>query len=229
MIEYADNSANVAASPGRRYEGNVVINLYTWGTPNGWKASIMLEETGLDYRARAVDIRTGPPYDPAFVAASPAAKIPAIVDGVGPDGVPFAVFESSAILVYLAEKTASPLLPTEPRRRHAAMQWLMFTTGAVGPLFAQAFHFLNSAPEDLPYAKTHFVNETRRLYRVMEERLGAAPFLAGETFTIADVAAFPHVARHPRHGVDLADYARVRRWYDGIRTRAGVVKGMAVP
>ncbi len=209
-----------------------MIDLYTWGTPNGWKASIMLEETGLDYRVRPVDIRTGPPYDPAFVAASPAAKIPAIVDADGPGGSgggPFAVFESSAILVYLAEKTASPLLPTEPRRRHAALQWLMFTTGAVGPLFAQAFHFLNSAAEDVPYAKTHFVNETRRLYRVMEERLGAVPFLAGETYTIADVATFPHVARHARHGVDLADYAHVQRWYDAIGARAGVAKGMAVP
>jgi GSH-dependent disulfide-bond oxidoreductase len=206
-----------------------VIDLYTWGTPNGWKASIMLEETGLDYRVRAVDIRTGPPYDPTFVMASPAAKIPAIVDADGPGGRPFAVFESSAILIYLAEKSASPLLPTLSHHRHAAMQWLMFTTGGVGPLFAQAFHFLNSAPHDVPYAKTRFVNETRRLYGVMEKRLGAAPFLAGPTYTIADVATFPHVSRHSRHGIDLADFVHVRRWYGTIRARPAVGKGMAVP
>lgn len=206
-----------------------MIDLYTWGTPNGWKASIMIEEAGLDYRARAVDIRAGPPYDPAFAAASPAAKIPAIVDADGPGGAPFTVFESSAILIYLAEKTASPLLPAEPSRRHVAMQWLMFATGGVGPLFAQAFHFLNSAPEDVPYAKTRYVNETRRLYGVMEKRLGAVPFLAGETYTIADVAAFPHVTRHPHHGVDLAEFAHVRRWYDAVAARPAVGRGMAVP
>ncbi len=206
-----------------------MIYLYTWATPNGWKASIMLEETGLDYRVRAVDIRAGPPYEPAVVAASPAAKIPAIVDGDGPGGAPLAVFESSAVLVYLAEKTASSLLPAQPRRRHAAMQWLMFTTGGVGPLFAQAFHFLNNAAEDVAYAKTRYLNETRRLYGVMERRLGAVPFLAGQTYTIADIATFPHVARHPRHGVDLADFVHVRRWYDTIGARPQVGKGMAVP
>jgi GST-like protein len=191
----------------------------------------MIEETEHDYRVRLVDIHAGPPYDPAFVAASPGAKNPAIADANGPDGLgggPFAVFESSAILVYLTEKTGSPLLPTETHRRHAAMQWLMFTTGGVGPLFAQAFHFLNSAPEDMPYAKMRFVNEMRRLYGVMEKHLGAAPNLAGETYTIADVATFPHVARHPCHGVDLADYAHVRRWCDAIVARAGVAKGMAI-
>ena len=138
------------------------------------------------------------------------------------------VLESSAILFYLTEKTGSSLLPTETRRRHAAMQWLMFTTGGVGPLFAQSFHFLNNVPEDMPYAKMRFVNETRCLYGVMEKHLGAAPNLAGETYAIADIAIFPRVVRHACHDVDLADYVHVRRWCDAIAARTGDAKGMAI-
>jgi GST-like protein len=206
-----------------------MIDLYTFATPNGKKASVMLEEVGLPYRVNVVDIMKGDQNKPEFRAINPNGKIPAIVDPDGPDGQPISVFESGAILIYLAEKTASPLLPAAPRDRYATLQWLMFQMGGVGPMFGQAHHFLKFCPEDVPYAKNRYSQEVRRLYGVMEARLGEAAFLGGESYTIADIATYPWVSRHPVHQVDLADFPNVKRWHDTIAARPAVRKGMAVP
>ena len=206
-----------------------MIDLYTWGTPNGWKASILLEALRLPYRVVPVNIRAGDQFTPRFRAISPAAKIPAIVDPDGPGGQPLALAESTAILIYLAEKAASPLLPGDPRARFVVLQWLMWEAGGVGPVFAQAFHFLQTAPEPVPYARERFESEVRRLYAVLDRRLGESPFVAGESWTIADIALYPSVARHPYHGVDLADFSQVGRWYAVLSAKDAVQRGMAVP
>ncbi|MEO5337255.1 MAG: glutathione S-transferase N-terminal domain-containing protein [Magnetospirillum sp. WYHS-4] len=206
-----------------------MIDLYTFATPNGKKASVMLEEVGLPYRVTPIDIMKGDQFKPEYLAINPNGKIPAIVDEEGPDGQPIAVFESGAILIYLAEKAQSPLLPSEPRARYATLQWLMFQMGGVGPMFGQAHHFLKFAPENVPYAKDRYGKETRRLYGVMDRRLTETTFLAGPTYTIADIATFPWVARHPVHQVDLAEFPSVKRWHDAIALRPTVMKGMQVP
>lgn len=205
-----------------------MIDLYTWSTPNGRKVSIMLEEVGLAYTVHPVDIRKGEQHKPDFLAISPNNKIPAIVDAEGPDGKPFALFESGAILIYLAEKTQSPLLPTAAIARYRVLEWLMFQMGNVGPMFGQAHHFLFHPPEDVPYGKKRYHTETRRLYGVMEKRLGEAAYLAGDAYTIADVATYPWVARFPRHRVDLAEFPAVKAWFDGISERPAVAVGMDV-
>jgi len=202
-----------------------VIDLYTFRTPNGRKASVMLEEVGLPYAVHVVDIGKGDQFDPAFVAVNPNSKIPAIVD---PDGEPITVFESGAILVYLAEKTESPLWPADPRQRHAVLQWLMFQMGGVGPMFGQANHFLKFAKEDVPYGKKRYHDEARRLYGVLDEQLGKTPFLASD-YSIADVATYPWVGGHDFHQVDLADYPAVARWFETISARPAVQRGMEVP
>ena len=205
-----------------------MIDLYTWSTPNGRKVSIMLEEVGLAYTVRPVDIRKGEQHKPDFLAISPNNKIPAIVDSQGPDGTPFALFESGAILIYLAEKTKSALLPTGAIARYRVVEWLMFQMGNVGPMFGQAHHFLFNPPEDVPYGKKRYHKETRRLYGVMEKRLGEVAYLAGDAYTIADVATYPWVARFPRHQVDLAEFPTVKAWFDGIAERPAVAVGMDV-
>lgn len=206
-----------------------MIDLYTWSTPNGRKASIMLEELGLPYTVHPVDIGKGEQFDPAFLKIAPNNRIPAIVDPDGPGGKPLPLFESGAILIYLAEKTKSPLLPSDPRARIITIQWLMWQMGGVGPMFGQAHHFVRFAKEDVPYGKRRYLDETRRLYGVMNRRLGEAAYLAGETYTIADIATFPWVARHEWHLVDLNEFANVKRWFDAIGARPAVKKGMAVP
>ena len=206
-----------------------MIDLYTWSTPNGRKISIMLEELGLPYRGHPVNIAKGEQFEPDFLAVSPNNKIPAIVDPDGPGGAPLALFESGAILIYLAEKTGSALLPTEPRERALTLQWLMFQMGGVGPMFGQAHHFLFQPKEDVPYGKKRYHDETRRLYGVMQKRLGDVPHLAGEAYTIADVATYPWVARFERHQVDLADFPNVKRWFDALSGRPAVAAGMEVP
>ncbi len=205
-----------------------MIDLYTWSTPNGRKVSIMLEEVGLPYTVHPVDIRKGEQHKPDFLAISPNNKIPAIVDAQGPDGKPFALFESGAILIYLAEKTKSPLLPTEALARYRVLEWMMFQMGNVGPMFGQAHHFLFRPAEDVPYGKKRYQNETRRLYGVMEKRLGEVAYLAGDAYTIADVATYPWVARFPRHQVDLNEFPTVKAWFDGISERPAVKVGMDV-
>ncbi len=205
-----------------------MIELYTWTTPNGRKASVMLEELGLAYNVHKINISKDEQFAPAFLAISPNNRIPAIVDTDGPGGKPLSVFESGAILIYLAEKTGSKLLPTEPRARTAVLQWLMWQMGGVGPMFGQTHHFMHAAPEKVPYGIERYSKETRRLYGVMNKRLGEAAYLAGDDYSIADIATYPWVARHEHHKVDLAEFPNVKRWYDTISKRPAVVKGMAV-
>jgi GST-like protein len=204
-----------------------VIDLYTWSTPNGRKVSIMLEELALPYAVHPVDIGKADQFRPEFVAINPNSKIPAIVDSDGPDGKPITLFESGAILIYLAEK-AGRFLPPSPRARYEVLQWLMFQMGNVGPFFGQAHHFLRFAPEKIPYAMERYSKETRRLYGVMDRRLGEAAYLAGD-YSIADVATYPWVARHEWQQVDLAEFPNVKRWFDVIGARPAVQRGMKIP
>ena len=204
-----------------------MIDLYTWGTPNGRKASIMLEEVGLPYEAHAVNIGKGEQFQPDYLTLNPNGKIPTIVDRDGPGGKPVSVFESGAILIYLAEKTGT-LMPAEPRARIQALEWLMFQMGGVGPMFGQAHHFLRQAPEQLPYAIERYTKEVRRLYGVMDKRLGAVEYLAG-AYSIADIATYPWVSRHDWHRVELAEFPNVARWYRVITARPAVDRGMKVP
>ena len=206
----------------------MTIQLYTWGTPNGRKVSIALEELGLPYDVQAINITKDEQFDPAFLKISPNNKIPAIVDPDGPDGREIALFETGAILLYLADKTGK-LLPEDVRERWSAQQWLMWQMGGFGPMLGQAHHFLRFAPEDVPYAKTRYSNETRRLYGVLDKRLGEAPYLAGESYSVADIATFPWAARHPWQQIALEDFPAVKRWYDGLAARPAVERGMAVP
>jgi GSH-dependent disulfide-bond oxidoreductase len=204
-----------------------MIDLYTWGTPNGRKVSIMLEELGLPYKTHAINIGKDDQFKPEFVAITPNSKIPAIVDPDGPGGR-LPLFESGAILIYLAEKHGK-FLPKDARARAITMQWLMFQMGGVGPMFGQTHHFLRNAPEDVPYGKKRYHAETKRLYGVMNKRLGEAKYLAGDEYTIADIATFPWVARYEWHQVDLNEFPNVKRWFDEIAARPAVKKGMAVP
>jgi GST-like protein len=204
-----------------------MIDLYTWATPNGHKVHIMLEECGLDYTVHPVDIGAGEQFTPAFLKISPNNKIPAIVDRDGPDGAPLAVFESGAILLYLAEKTGR-FLPAEPRGRSLTLQWLMFQMGGLGPMLGQAHHFLRYAPEPIPYAQDRYRNEARRLYGVLDDRLADSAFLAGPDYTIADIACWPWTRFPDRQGVERADYPNFVRWFDAIAARPAVQKGIQV-
>lgn len=205
-----------------------MIELYTWPTPNGHKASIMLEETGLDYRVHAVDIANGEQFAPAYGAINPNGKIPTIVDQDGPGGEPFVVFETGAILIYLAEKTAQFLSP-DACRRSQTIQWLMFQVGGLGPMFGQAHHFRRFAPQPLRYAIERYTKEAARLYSVLDKRLTANEYLAGDEYSIADIASYPWVARHEWQGVSLANYPNVGRWVDAVRRRPAVQRGMQIP
>jgi GSH-dependent disulfide-bond oxidoreductase len=205
-----------------------VIDLYTWSTPNGRKVSIMLEECAMPYKVHPINIGKGEQHTPEFLAINPNNRIPAIVDPAGPDGKPLALFESGAILIYLAEKTGGKFMPKAPRTRYIALQWLMFQMGGVGPMFGQAHHFLRSAPEQVPYGIKRYTDETRRLYGVLNKRLSEAEYLADE-YSIADIATYPWIARHEWHKVDLKDFPAVKRWFDAIGQRPAVQKGMAVP
>jgi GST-like protein len=205
----------------------VTIELYTWSTPNGRKISIALEELGLAYRVHPINISKDEQFAPDYLQISPNNKIPAIVDPQGPDGEALALFESGAILVYLAEK-AGRLLPAAARARYEALQWLMWQMGGFGPMLGQAHHFRRFAKEQLPYAIDRYSNEARRLYGVLDNRLGQADFVAGD-YGIADIAIFPWAARHEWQGIALEDFPNVKRWYDAIAARPAVQKGMAVP
>jgi GSH-dependent disulfide-bond oxidoreductase len=202
-----------------------MIDLYTWGTPNGRKVSVMLEECGLPYRVHAVDIGKGEQMKPEFLAMNPNHRIPVIVDPQGPDGKPLTLFESGAILIYLAEKTGR-FFPQE--NKYIVLQWLMFQMGGVGPMFGQAHHFMRAKKDEIPYGTERYGAEAKRLYGVLNTRLAQAPYLADE-YSIADIATYPWVARHEWHRVDLAAFPFVRRWYDLIGRRPAVVRGMAVP
>jgi GST-like protein len=204
-----------------------MIDLYTWSTPNGRKASIMLEETGLPYAVHRINIGQSDQFKPEFLAISPNNKIPVIADSEGPDGAPYSLFESGAILIYLAEK-AGKLMPAVPAVRYRVLQWLMFQMGGVGPMFGQAHHFLRFAKEKIPYAMRRYSDETARLYRVLDKQLSDHEYLADD-YSIADIATYPWVARHEWQQIDLATYPNVKRWFDAISARPAVQRGMKVP
>ncbi len=204
-----------------------MIDLYTWPTPNGFKVSILLEELGLPYRAIAIDIGKGDQFQPDFLKISPNNKIPAIVDPDGPNGEPYALFESGAILMYLADKTGQ-FLPSEQAARYQVIQWLMFQMGGVGPMLGQANHFRLYAPEQVPYAINRYTNETTRLFGVIDTRLSAVPYLAGDHYSIADIATFPWLRSYERLGQNLEDFPHLKRWFEAIAARPAVQKGLTV-
>ena len=203
-----------------------MFTLYTWTTPNGRKVSIGLEEMGLAYEVKPIHIGKGEQFAPDFLKVAPNNRIPAIVDHDAPGG-PLPLFESGAILIYLAEKTGKFLAASGPARYHA-LQWLMWQMGGVGPMFGQTHHFLRYAPEKVDYAIGRYTRETARLYGVLNARLGKHEYLAGE-YSIADIATFPWVARHEWHDVALASYPHVLRWFKAVANRPAVQRGMAVP
>jgi GSH-dependent disulfide-bond oxidoreductase len=207
-------------------KGIDVIELYSWPTPNGHKVHIMLEETGLPYKVHAVDIGAGAQFDKAFLAISPNNRIPAIVDTESTDGKPLSVFESGAILLYLAEKTGK-FLPKDQRGRYEVMQWLMFQMGGIGPMLGQVHHFRAYAPEPIPYAIDRYTKEAGRLYGVVDRRLADRPFIAGD-YSIADMAIFPWLRSWERQGVNIADYPNLKRWFDTIAGRPAVERGVKV-
>lgn len=203
------------------------IEVWTWPTPNGHKVHIALEELGLPYTVVPVNIGAGEQFKPDFLAITPNHRIPAIVDPDGPGGKPLALFESGAILVYLAEK-AGRLIPADPAARYACLQWLMFQMGGVGPMFGQYGHFHAYAPEQIPYAKERYAKEVVRLHRVLQKRLEQAPYLAGEEYSIADIATFPWIRFPERRAIDLSEFPAVRRWHDAIAARPAVQRGVEV-
>ena len=206
----------------------MTIDLYAFDTPNGRKISVALEEMSLPYRVHVVDITKGEQFAPAFARISPNHKIPAIVDPDGPGGVPISVFESGAILIYLAEKTGR-FWPREPSAHVATMEWLMFQMGGFGPMPGQVHHFIALENEaDRRYGLERFTKETRRLYAVMDKRLADHEFFAGAEITIADFAIVGWAWRHPRHKVDLADWPNVQRWYRAVMARPAVRRGFEV-
>jgi len=203
-----------------------MIDVYTWATPNGHKVHIMLEECGLPYAVHAIDIGAGDQFKPDFLKISPNNKIPAIVDSDGPDGKPMSLFESGAILVYLAGKTGR-FLPADVRGRYDVLQWLMFQMGGIGPMFGQAHHFRIYAPEKVEYAINRYTNEAKRLYGVLDRKLGETEYIAGD-YSIADIAIFPWTRSYANQGVDIAEFPNVKRWYDAIDARPAVQRGVKV-
>ncbi len=203
-----------------------MIQLYTWGTPNGKKVSIMLEELGLPYEVHAVNLAKGDQLKPEYLAVNPNNKIPSIIDPDGPGGKPLKLFESGAILLYLAEKTGK-YLPQDPAKRYETIQWLMFQMGGVGPMFGQANYFYR-LEEKVPYAIERFYKEAVRLYKVLDKELGERKYVASD-YSIADIATYPWVGRHDGHNVKLEEFPNVKRWFDEISARPAVKRGMEVP
>jgi GST-like protein len=204
-----------------------MIEVYSWATPNGHKVHIMLEECGLPYRAIPVNIGAGDQFEPDFLAISPNNKIPAIVDPQGPDGAPISLFESGAILLYLAGKTGR-FMPAGTRERYAMLEWLMFQMGSIGPMLGQAHHFRLYAPEKIEYAINRYTNEARRLYGVMDKRLATVKYIAGAQYTIADIAIFPWLRSWKNQGIDWNDYPHLKGWFDEIAARPAVQRGVEV-
>jgi len=202
-----------------------MIDVYSAATPNGHKIHIMLEECGLPYRIHYINIREGDQFKPDFLAISPNNKIPAIVDADGPDGKPMSLFESGAILVYLASKVGK-FLGTTDREKFTTLQWLMFQMGSVGPLLGQAHHFRMYAPEKLEYAINRYTNEANRLYGVIDRQLKKTAYLAGDHYTIADIATFPWLRSWENQGIDWNDYPHAKRWFDEIGARPAVQRGV---
>ena len=206
-----------------------MIELLTADTPNGKKISIMLEEINFDYKITKININEDEQFKPEFLAISPNNRIPAIVDEDGPGGESLSVFESGAILVYLAEKTGSELLPTEPRARAKVMEWLMWQMGGLGPMVGQAHHFMFNPKEVVPYGEKRYREGAKRLDGGMNTQLGKNEYMAGDAYSIADIACYPCISRFERHQVDLNDFPNVKRWFEQLTARPGVERGMAVP
>ncbi len=201
-----------------------MIDLYTWTTPNGFKATIMLEETGLPYEVHPINIMEDDQFDPDYLKLNPNNKIPTIVDR----DTGRSIMESGAILLYLAEKSGK-LMPKDEDGRWRAMEWLMWQMGGFGPMLGQAHHFLKFNQGKAPYAEERYGNEARRLYGVLDKRLGEAAYLAGSDYSVADIATFPWSTSHEWQGIDLHDYPNVLRWYREIAARPAVQKGYTVP
>lgn len=204
-----------------------MINLYSWDTSNGRKIAILLEELQLPYNFHPINIGKGEQFSPAFLQINPNGKIPAIVDPDGPDGKEISVFESGAIMIYLAEKTNSGLLPKDPRDRTRVMEWLMFQMGGVGPQLGQALHFYKYADEKIQYGIDRYMKEAHRIYSVMDKWLADKTFFAGD-YSLADISIYPWIARHEWLDIDWTDYPHLKRWFDRISEREAVKKGLTV-
>ena len=202
-----------------------MVTLYAWPTPNAHKVSIMLEECAIDYKVVTVDITAGDQFKSEFLAISPNNRMPALVDDQGPEGKAISIFESGAILIYLADKVCR-LMPAGGNARYDVLQWLMFQMGNLGPICGQAHHFREAAPERVPYAINRFTNEAERLYHVMDRRLKEIDYLAGKDYSIADIACWPWVRVHRYHGQRWEDFPNVKRWFDDVSARPAVQKGM---
>lgn len=202
-----------------------MIDLYSWSTPNGHKLHIMLEETGLDYRLKPVNISVGEQFEPDFLSISPNNKIPALIDKNGPDGKPLSMFESGAMLIYLADKTGK-FIAYDFCSRMVVLQWLMFQMAHIGPMLGQAHHFRKYARERIDYAIERYTKEANRLYCVLDKRLAEMNYLAGDMYTIADIATFPWLREFNDQGVDIDSYTNVKRWYDCINERPAVQRGL---
>jgi len=206
--------------------GDILIQLYSWSTSNGRKIHIMLEEIGVPYEVHPINIMKGEQFDPEFLAISPNNKIPAIVDSEGPDGDPLSIFESGAILIYLAEKSGK-LLPTDTRNRMRVLQWLFFQVGGVGPLFGQRNHFSFAAAEKIPYAIERYENEARRLCKVVDEALAQSEYIAGN-YSIADIALFTWVKSYVDSGGNIDGQKNLQRWLDVVGGRPAVQRGLEI-
>lgn len=204
-----------------------MIDLYTWPTPNGHKIHIMLEECKLPYQVHAVNIGTGDQFQSEFLKISPNNKIPALVDSDGPDGKPMSIFESGAMLIYLAAKTGK-FMPKSDRAKYEVLQWLMFQMGGVGPMLGQAHHFRIYAPEKIEYSINRYTNEAKRLYGVMDKQLQTQPWIAGKSYSIADMAIYPWLRSWQNQGIDWADYPHLKAWFDRISERKAVQKAVQV-
>jgi GSH-dependent disulfide-bond oxidoreductase len=205
---------------------NNPLELYYWPTPNGHKITIFLEEAGVPYRIHPVDIGNGDQFNPDFLKISPNNKMPAIIDTDGPGGEPLAIFESGAILMYLAEKTGK-YLPASTRERYQVIEWLMFQVAGLGPMLGQAHHFRGYAPEKLPYAIERYTKEASRLYSVLDRRLAGREYVAGE-YSIADMAIYPWIVPYERQGQDLENFPHLKNWFERVSARSAVQKGIAV-
>lgn len=204
------------------------MDLYFWPTPNGYKVSIMLEELACPYRVIPVHIGKGQQFDPDFLKISPNNKIPALRDTDGPQGRPITLFESGAILMYLAEKAGWRFMPQEQGARYQVVQWLMFQMGGLGPMLGQAHHFRQYAPEKIDYAISRYTSEAGRLYAVLDRRLGETEYLAGDDYTIADIASYPWIRPYKLQGQAVERYPNLQRWYSNVRARPAVQRGLAV-
>ncbi|MEY3794265.1 MAG: hypothetical protein RLZZ521_1594 [Pseudomonadota bacterium] len=208
-----------------------MIDVYSWATPNGHKVHIMLEECGYrlgkDWLAHPINISNGDQFEAAFLKISPNNKIPAMVDPHGPDGKPISLFESGAILLYLASKTGK-FLPKGDRAKFEVLQWLMFQMGGVGPMLGQNHHFRQYAPEQIEYAVNRYTNEAKRLYGVMDKQLASSKFIAGNSYSIADIAIFPWLRNWQNQGIEWVNYPHLKKWFDLIAARPAVQRGVEV-